>query len=319
MTFLKTATTSESLLKILKTRRPFGSKAEKRFNKSLVQSLSLEVDGFGNMWRTVGNSNVMWSCHTDTVHRDGGKQTIKIVDGMAVLKAGTKSNCLGADDGAGIWLMSEMIRASVPGLYCFHRGEERGGVGSQYVVYNEPWRVDGIKFCIALDRKGYGDVITHQMARCCSDDFAFDLSRLLGGQFKPDDTGVFTDSAIYVDIIPECTNLSVGYFMQHGPKESLDLQFLSNLRDTLCTVDFSSLTVYRDPLAIEPESIFEGLGFDDSDYGLLEYIERNPNHVVDLMRAYGLDLTDLQDCAIKADDSAYTADPYICDDDGLPY
>jgi hypothetical protein len=42
------------------------------------------------------------------------------------------SSCLGADDAAGVWLLCEMIRAGIPGLYVFHRNEERGGRGAEF-------------------------------------------------------------------------------------------------------------------------------------------------------------------------------------------
>ena len=44
------------------------------------------------------------------------------------------SDCLGADDGAGVFLMLEMIDANVEGTYIFHRGEERGGWGSSQIA-----------------------------------------------------------------------------------------------------------------------------------------------------------------------------------------
>src|SRR3546814_793550 len=44
-----------------------------------------------------------------------------------------------------------------------------------------------------------------------------------GFRYAPDDTGVYTDTNEYAGIVPECTNLSVGYQRQHGPRETLDV------------------------------------------------------------------------------------------------
>lgn len=161
------------------------------------------------------------------------------------------TNCLGADDTTGVWLMLTMIKAGVEGRYVFHREEEVGGRGSSWVAKNRPEYLDGIKAAIAFDRKGYGDVITHQGSRCCSDEFAHSLAGLLGGAYKPDPSGVFTDTANYTDIVGECTNISVGYFGQHGPAESQHFGFAIGLAQTLAEADWSQLVFKREPGELE--------------------------------------------------------------------
>jgi hypothetical protein len=51
--------------------------------------------------------------------------------------------------------------------------------------------------------------------------------------YAPDNTGSFTDTANYVRLIPECTNVSVGYDHEHGPSEVLDVVHLVALRGAL--------------------------------------------------------------------------------------
>ena len=46
---------------------------------------------------------------------------------------------------------------------------------------------------------------------------------------KCDPSGVFTDSAEFTSIVPECTNLSVGYFCQHTHAEKTDVAFAYSL------------------------------------------------------------------------------------------
>lgn len=242
------AKSREMIRDMLTYRRPHKAKSEKRFADKFLSPLGVVRDGIGNHIKRIGDSPVMWSSHVDTVHSKGGRQRVTIRGGVAALAHNSKSNCLGADCAAGIWLMSEMIRREIPGLYVFHRGEECGGIGSTFISNETPQLLDGIKYVIALDRAGFDDVITHQSGeRGCSDDFAEALAAALGGQFAPDPTGTFTDSANYVSQIPECTNVSVGYENQHTAIEMLDTTFLIDLLEKLCALDVSSLPYVRDP------------------------------------------------------------------------
>jgi hypothetical protein len=85
-------------------------------------------------------------------------------------------------------------------------------------------------------------VITHQMCgRCCSDEFAKALCDQLGMRHEPCDGGTFTDSANYVDLIPECTNISAGYLNEHTRHETLNQRYLSQLLDAMCQVDWEGL------------------------------------------------------------------------------
>lgn len=242
------------LLDMLRYRRPHASRTEEKFINRFLMPLDPYVDEEGNLIISIGSSNVMWSCHTDTVHREEGKQLITAVDGLVALAPGSKSNCLGADDTAGVWLMHQMITFGIPGLYIFHRGEEVGGIGSRAIAKENPEYLQGIDIAIALDRKGTGDIITHQGTRCCSDAFAASLAEQLTG-FTASPNGIFTDTANYTDLIAECTNLSVGYGGAHGPNECLDMWFLDSLFQELCDLDTTKLVVSRKA------------GEDDVDYG----------------------------------------------------
>lgn len=252
---------AKELINMLRYKRPHGSKTEQAFVSRFIDPLpGIKSDAFGNRYVAVPNpdgspSRVMWACHTDTVHRKGGKQYVVYNprSGMMYLPETSKSNCLGADDTAGVWLMSHMIRLQVPGLYIFHRGEEVGGLGSSWIAANDPDRLAGIDIAIALDRRGYNSVITYQTTRGCSETFASTLAARLGGHFEPDDTGLFTDTDNYTHLVPECTNLSVGYFDAHSKAESLDAWFLRDLLDRLCDLETESLPVCREPSAYDPD------------------------------------------------------------------
>lgn len=244
----------------------------------------------------------MWSSHTDTVHHDEGLQDI-IIDGPWMKAVTGKkrelSNCLGADCTTGVWLMIKMIEARKPGLYIFHREEEVGGNGSSWIAKNKANDLAGIQFAIALDRMDYASVITHQGGgRCCSDEFAEGLSFLLGDNFKPDDGGVFTDTANYTHLIPECTNISVGYFNQHGPSETQNWMFANNLLEKLIDMDMSGLIPIRDPADAEddvpwwelykPKQTSTYMDMDD-------FCFRHPTYVAMFLERNGIDVAELID------------------------
>jgi hypothetical protein len=189
----------------------------------------------------------MFTCHLDTCSSYHKKVNHKI--GTQFIET-DGSTILGADDKAGMTVILYMIENNVPGLYYFFIGEEVGCIGSSaasnldFSHYNK---------CISFDRRGYDSVITEQLfGVCCSDEFAKDLSSQLNRKnltfnFKPDPTGIFTDSACFIEKIPECTNISVGYFNEHQNIERQDVRFLQNLCEAVVKVDWESLPVMRDP------------------------------------------------------------------------
>jgi hypothetical protein len=299
----------DMLLAMLRFKRPYGSRAEAHFVKRFIlDPLKPAIDGAGNLIVRVGDRpNILWSCHTDTVHKDAGKQEIDLDPASGFVSA-VNSSCLGADDGAGVWLMRQMIFAAVPGLYVFHRGEEVGGVGSKFIAKETPELLTGIDAAIALDRAGTRDVITHQMGgRCCSDTFAESLAAGLGMQYRPDDTGVFTDTAFYTDLVGECSNLSVGYERAHSSHESLDCTHLFNLRDALIRLDHSELAFERAPGEVEEEEryymssrymeMWDTLsGYaplkTDTHADLVRLVRDNPDVTADLLESFGIGASD---------------------------
>jgi hypothetical protein len=265
------------LLSILKVSRPHDTKAEKDFCARLYRQLDSlgakpDVDGFGNIWARVNLAanvpGLLFSCHVDTMDSGQEEKGLSVSSaGLITLKKRKPGRCLGADDGAGLWLMLEMIRAGVPGLYAFHRGEERGRLGSSYVASHEPGRLANIDAAIAFDRRGTNNLITHQMARRgCSDNFAKALCKAVnlagngGLAYSPDDSGSYTDTYSYFDIVPECCNMSIGYQSEHGPNESLDFAHLSKLRAAIVSAPFSGLPIERDPSIEEYDDYFGGYG-----------------------------------------------------------
>lgn len=244
-----------TLIRILSLRRPDQSATERQFVKDFVLTVpGMQEDAFGNCYIVVGDKpSVLWSCHTDTVSKDGGNQNLRWNGDVLGLNNGKPGQSLGADDGAGLWLLLEMIKAEKPGLYVFHRAEEVGGRGSDFISEKTPELLDGIQIAVAFDRRGTDSIITHQRGgRCCSETFGDAFADMLNDveplfKYECDPTGSFTDTANYIDIVPECTNVSVGYYNEHGPRETLDVAHLLRLRAALLAIDVTTLPVKRDP------------------------------------------------------------------------
>lgn len=196
---------------------------------------------------------------------------------------------LGADDKAGTTIMLYMIEKQVPGLYYFFIGEESGCIGSSGIsrIFDKQ-EYPTMNKCIAFDRRGYDSIITRQNSSiCCSDDFARELANRYneyGFWFKPDPTGIYTDSAEFTDIIPECSNISVGYFSEHTKSEKQDFDFLELLAIVSAEIDWETLPIVREKNIIyngKKSKITYGRGYyygDDwgEEYG--EYTNRHRNY-----------------------------------------
>lgn len=291
----------KQLIEMIRFKRPAFSATEEIFVNKFIRPLGTRTDQFGNLIKAIGDQpNILWSCHTDTVHWTEGLQKVRYTDDVVTLPEHSHSNCLGADCTAGVWIMTEMIKAKVPGLYVFHRDEENGGGGSMHIANKTPDLLKDIDAAIAFDRFGTKSVITHQWGRCCSDDFADSLIEQLPGSER-DDGGLFTDTANYVDHVSECTNISVGYMGHHSSKEVQNLKFLNELKERMIKLDTSKLRFSRDlkDTGYNYKPQFSTSRLDDwmssSPKTLEQLIRANPGAVADLFEMYGLTARDLEE------------------------
>ncbi len=258
-----------ALLDILSLVRVPNSAAEQYLIDQYIVPYSPDEDMYGNLFITIGESpSVAFTSHTDTVHsaydynayyvgKKGKKRTVASnLERQAigihnnVVYLDSENDCLGADDGTGVWIMLNLIKAKVPGLYCFYRDEESGRIGSEWSAKHEPDRYADIDIMLSFDRKGITDVITHQMgSRCCSELFAEHISKAIdpAGEVAPDDSGSYTDSYSFMNMIPECTNICVGYYRQHTAFEEQDLTWAAYLVNRLIAIDWDIVPVDREP------------------------------------------------------------------------
>jgi len=219
-------------------------------------------DDAGNLHvdaRVDATHRTLFVAHVDTVHRDEGANKIRKTAGKWYADGAP----LGADDGAGVALLMHLLCGGVPAYYVFTQGEECGGIGARALAKDEAL-LSEFDRAIAFDRRGIDSVITHQgYGRCCSDEFAQALADELSSgnvlMYLGDDTGVYTDTAEFVDVIPECTNISVGYMYEHSDKEELNIHHFTALADAVLTVPWDSLPTTRDPAVVE--SKWDSMGY----------------------------------------------------------
>lgn len=267
------------LAKILTYRRPDNSSGEvAMLNEIVLPALrnaaehdpnvhAPSIDSFGNIIVLVegapDDGTVMFTAHTDTVHYTGTPPNQPVhYDAIANrLFVDSTSDCLGADDGTGVWLMLNMIEASVPGIYAFFRAEETGRNGSKDYMTREleTLQLAGITQIISFDRKGTSDIVATQCGSpCCSTEFQQALADALNAvdstfAYKPGARGSFTDSATFMHEIAECTNIAVGYYDQHSYCETQDVEHAHKLCEALKKVNWSTLPTVRDPKYVPPK------------------------------------------------------------------
>ena len=206
----------------------------------------MRQDAYGNRYLRLGERpTTLFSAHTDSVHLADGRQCVQ-EDRQARVFYKDDHQPLGADNATGCWLLLKLIAAGIPGLYLFHREEEIGCRGSDWIAHHAAPRLAGIQRAIAFDWHGQTDIITQfEGDRCCSEAFATALAAQLGLGFTPGTDGSFSDIGCYLGLIPECTNISVGFSNAHTGAEYQDYAFLLDLLPALLAVDWDGLPVAR--------------------------------------------------------------------------
>jgi len=214
---------------------------------------SLQKDEVGNYYKIIGKTpQTMFTSHLDTADREQKDTKLySMIENDEEYIVTDESTILGADDKSGVAVMLYMMSHNIPGLYYFFIGEERGGIGSNKLsrIYDTVSYLKEIKRCVSFDRRNYHSVITSQLGRrCCSDEFGTALCKEYnknGLDLSLDPTGIYTDSASFIDDIRECTNISVGYFHEHTGQEYQNMNYLISLCEASIKVNWNSLPTIR--------------------------------------------------------------------------
>jgi hypothetical protein len=236
----------DTFLKLTEYTIPF--KHETKLEKYLP--VGYKKDSIGNYYIEVGASETLFTTHLDT-YCEKYEKVKHVIDGDIIKTDG--KTILGGDNKLGMTIMLFMIKKGIPGTYYFFLGEEpilSGGLwGSQNALSANPDFFKKFKRAVAFDRKQMGSVVTRQKARvCCSGKFAEVLSNeltKLGVESKPDPNAYYTDTATFLDTIPECTNISAGGWDEHYTTEWVDLTYTKKVLDAACKIDWENLPTER--------------------------------------------------------------------------
>lgn len=291
---------SPILKTILETKRPTNNPIHNTdFTLQLLSDLDIasETDTHHNIWVNVGESKTAFTAHTDTVDNKTGKNWLSYKITKEGLMVSAYNSVLGADDGAGMFILIRMIQEKIPGHYIFFSTEEMGRIGSSR--YKMPGHV---QHCISFDRKGTNNLITHQVGESgCSDEFANTFIQNFNLPFVKDPTGSFTDSYSFFDEVPECTNLSVGYYDQHSKNEVLNYTFLEQMVDACIAMEWTSLPAVRDPTVQKFNASQYGRGgyWSQQKDDLEELCYQYPEVAASLLEDYGVTERDFQNEALR--------------------
>jgi hypothetical protein len=236
----------DTFLRLTEYTIPF--KHESKLEKYLPTGY--KKDSIGNYYIEVGKSETLFTTHLDT-YSEKYEKVKHIIEGDIIKTDG--ETILGGDNKLGMTIMLFMIKRNIPGTYYFFLGEEpilSGGLwGSQNALMADPDFFKKFKRAIAFDRKQMGSVVTRQKARvCCSVKFSEALSSELsdlGVDSTPDPQAYYTDTATFLDVIPECTNISAGGWDEHYTSEWVDLGYTKRVLEAACKLNWEDLPTNR--------------------------------------------------------------------------
>ena len=238
----------ETFLKLTEFTTPYGHESDLEH----LLTKGIQKDEWGNYFIKIGSSETLFTCHLDNYCKE--KEKINHIIEGNIIKT-DETTILGGDNKAGVTAILYMISQGVPGFYYFFLGEEpilSGGCwGSNQLVEHKPEFLKGFKRAITFDRKMMGSIITRQMAQdCCSNQFADSLVDefvKVGLPMQKDKTGYYTDTGNFIELIPECTNISIGVWNEHHTNEYVDISYTEKVAKAACKINWESLPFIREP------------------------------------------------------------------------
>jgi hypothetical protein len=240
----------ETFLKLTEYTIPFGNEdLIIPFIKERVPNLTKDV--VGNYYTVIGKSETLFTTHLDTYSTK--RQLVNhIIDGEWVKTDG--ETILGGDNKNGTTILLYMIENNIPGTYYFFIGEEpitSGGLyGSRNILRKNPEFFKKFKRAIAFDRKETSSIVIRQLARkCCSDEFSsflVDEFTREGVPLRKDPKAYYTDTASFLDVIPEITNISAGGWGEHTLKEKTMISFVERIAKAAIKIKWEDSPVVRE-------------------------------------------------------------------------
>jgi hypothetical protein len=213
----------------------------------------IQEDAHENYFIRIGESETLFTSHLDTYvpfyepSPYAQKDVNHVIKGNIISTDGT--TILGGDNKAGVTILLYMISQGVPGTYYFFKGEEKGCIGSRAALVSDVAFFSQFKRAVAFDRRETGSIITFQKdRRCCSEEFSKALASEFLSQglvYGADPTGYSTDSAVFMNVIPECTNLSAGVWNEHRFDEYVNIKVVEQIAKAASTIKWDKLPSER--------------------------------------------------------------------------
>lgn len=126
---------------------------------------------------------------------------------------------IGADDRAGVFAITKIIKDGYRPSVIFTTDEERGGLGASVLAGME-CPIPGLKYLIELDRRGIDDCVFYD---CGAQDF---MTYIESFGFTTD-WGSFSDISFLCPAWDICgVNLSIGYQNEHCEIETLHIKYM---------------------------------------------------------------------------------------------
>lgn len=240
----------ELFLNLTQTTIPFGH--EEKLEKYLPKGF--KRDEVGNYYYEIGESETLFTTHLDTYSKKFEEVNHVIdSDNPYIIRTDGKT-ILGGDNKLGCSILIGMIKNNIPGVYYFFLGEEpiiSGGLwGSEEIFRKNPEYFQKFKRTIAFDRRTYGSIVQRQLAETCASD---EFVEAIAANFEKYDIqwdessgcGYYTDTATFLDVIPECTNISAGGFNEHLKNEWVNLNYTYKVLNAALNTDWESLPTKR--------------------------------------------------------------------------
>ena len=240
----------ETFLKLTEYTTPFRTESDL---EPLLSSMisDLKKDPIGNYHKILGDSETLFTCHLDNFCKE--KQKVNHVIENNIIRT-DETTILGADNKAGVCVLLYLISNNVPGHYCFFVGEEpiiSGGCFGSSLFSQAFKSITKFKRAIAFDRKETSSIVTRQMAQdCCSPEFADELVKCFIENMiwaESDPTGYYTDTSSFMELISECTNISVGVWNEHTKQEYVDIEYAERVAIAASKINWETLPSIREP------------------------------------------------------------------------
>ena len=169
--------------------------------------------------------------HTDTVG------TLPPFLNLGKVVSARDSECLGADDRAGVWIALQMIinGTRTKFEYGFFVGEEKGCVGSRRLGSLSKYTC-----FIGLDRAARGGI--QNIAT-----YGYDNAELISFFPYEEQIGTYTDCSVLAKKAGvACVNVSVGYDNEHSPYETLNVELMKETLELMSDIDIEDKFYYQE-------------------------------------------------------------------------